>query len=84
MYGYYKGELTAGPIKNLYDYIERFGASPNQNTHLDVLAITPTTAVVKVDMEGEITGTPYTDFHTLIKMDGTWTIIAKVFHAYDV
>jgi hypothetical protein len=26
MYGYYKGKLTAGPIKNLYDYVERFGA----------------------------------------------------------
>jgi hypothetical protein len=54
------------------------------NTYLDVLAITPTTAVVKVDREGECTGTPYTDFHTLIKLDDTWTIIAKVFHAYDV
>ncbi|GIJ84622.1 hypothetical protein Asppvi_003471 [Aspergillus pseudoviridinutans] len=84
MYGYYKGELTAGPIKNLYNYIEKFGSSPDMNTHLDVLAITPTTAVVKVEMEGEATGTPYTDFHTLIKLDGIWTIIAKVFHAYDV
>ena len=50
---------------------------------IDVLAITPTTAVVRVDMERDAIGDDYTDFDTLIKLDGTWQIIAKGFPMYE-
>ena len=50
------------------------------STRLDVLAITPTTAVVRVNMEGDAIGADYTDFHTLIKLGDTWPIVAKVYH----
>ncbi len=83
MYGFTNGELLGGPIKNLYDFVEKNGTAPDIKTRLDVLAITPTTAVVRVDMEKDAIGTDYTDFHTLIKLDGTWQIIAKVYHMYE-
>jgi len=83
MYGFTNGELLGGPIKNLYDFVEQNGTAPDIKTRLDVLAITPTTAVVRVDMEGDAIGADYTDLHTLIKIDGTWHIIAKVFHMYE-
>lgn len=83
MYGFAGSSLLGGPIKSLYDFIDTNGSAPHISTHLDVLAITPTTAVVRVDMEGDAAGVDYTDFHTLIKIDGSWTIVAKVFHAYD-
>jgi hypothetical protein len=83
MYGFTDGELHSGPIKNLYDFVEKNGTAPNIKTRLDVLAITPTTAVVRVDMEKDAVGADYTDFHTLIKLDGTWQIIAKVYHMYE-
>ena len=54
-----------------------------QKTRIDVLAITPTTAIVRVDMEKDVIGLDYTDFHSLLKQDGTWRIIAKVYHAYE-
>jgi hypothetical protein len=38
--------------------------------------------VVRVDMEKDALGANYTDFHTLIKLDGNWHIIAKVYHTY--
>ncbi|GME46827.1 hypothetical protein AUEXF2481DRAFT_42230 [Neofusicoccum parvum] len=84
MYGYtgVGTETLAGPISNLYDFVNQFGAAPSIRTRLDVLSITPTTAVVKVDMEQDAAGADYTDFHTLIKMEGRWQIIAKVFHKY--
>jgi hypothetical protein len=82
MYGVTSGELLGGPIKNLYDFVEKNGAAPDIKTRIDVLAITPTTAVVRVDMENDVIGADYTDFHTLIKLDGTWQIIAKVYHTY--
>jgi hypothetical protein len=83
MYGFTNGELLGGPIKNLYDFVEKNGTAPDIKTRIDVLAITPTTAVVRVDMEKDAMGADYTDFHTLIKLDGTWQIIAKVFHMYE-
>ena len=83
MYGFTNGELLGGPIKNLYDFVEKNGTAPDIKTRIDVLAITPTTAVVRVDMEKDAMGADYTDFHTLIKLGGTWQIIAKVFHMYE-
>ena len=74
---------SAVPIKNLYDFVEKNGTALDIKTRIDVLAITPTTAVARVDMEKDAIGADYTDFHTLIKLNGTWHIIAKVFHMYE-
>ena len=83
MYGFTNDNLLGGPIKNLYDFVEKNGTAPDIKTRLDVLAITPMTAVVRVDMEKDAIGANYTDFHTLIKIEGTWQIIAKVYHMYE-
>ena len=83
MYGFTNGVLLGGPIKNLYDFVKKNGTAPDIKTRLDILAITPTTAVVRVDMEKDAISANYTDFHTLIKVDGTWRVIAKVYHMYE-
>ncbi|KAK1939877.1 hypothetical protein P3T76_008183 [Phytophthora citrophthora] len=83
MYGYSGDSLLGGPIENLYEFVRRHGAATQVKTHTDVLSITPTTAVVRVDMENDAAGLNYTDFHTLIKVDEHWCIIAKTFHQYD-
>ena len=70
MYGFTNGELLSGPIKNLYDFVEKNGTASDIKTRIDILAITPTTAVVRVDMEKDAIGSNYTDFHTLIKLNG--------------
>jgi hypothetical protein len=36
---------------------------------IDIVAVIPTTAVAKLDMEKSPSGPNYTDFHTLIKLD---------------
>jgi hypothetical protein len=83
MYGFTNGELLGGTIRNLYDFVDQNGDAPEIVTRLDVLAITPTTAVVRVDMEKDAIGADYTDFHTLLKQDGDWKVIAKTYHQYD-
>ncbi|VVN41759.1 nuclear transport factor 2 family protein [Pseudomonas fluorescens] len=83
MYGFTNGELLGGPIKNLFDFVEKNGAAPEIRTRLDVLAITPTTAVVRVDMETDAIGADYNDYLTLIKIDGAWKVIAKVYHQFE-
>jgi putative lumazine-binding protein len=83
MYGFTHGKLLGGPIKNLFDFVEKNGKAPDITTRLDVLAITPTTAVVRVDMEKDAIGADYNDFLTLIKIDGNWKVIAKVYHQFE-
>ena len=51
---------------------------------LTVLALwSPTTAVVKVTMEKDAAGADYTDYHSLIKIDGQWKVVARLLHVYD-
>jgi hypothetical protein len=83
MYGFTNGELLGGPIKNLFDFVQKNGKAPDITTRLDVLAITPTTAVVRVDMEKDAIGADYNDYLTLIKIDGSWKVIAKVYHQFE-
>jgi hypothetical protein len=77
------GFTNGGSIKSLYDFVEKNGTATEIKTRLDVLAITPTAAVVRVDMEKDALSAEYTDFHMLIKLNGTWHIIAKVHHMYE-
>src|SRR4051794_36693782 len=72
MYGFTNGKLLGGPIANLYDFVRENGKAPEINTRLDVLAITPTTAVVRIDMEHDAIGADYNDYLTLIRIDGEW------------
>lgn len=84
MYGLAGGKtLLGGPIGNLYDFVRRNGSAPAIKTHMDVLAITPTTAVVRIDMEKDAIGADYNDYITFIKLDGRWQAIAKVFHQFN-
>ncbi|EJM61564.1 hypothetical protein PMI30_05154 [Pseudomonas sp. GM50] len=83
MYGFTNGQLLGGPIKNLFDFVRKNGSAPDITTRLDVLAITPTTAVVRVDMEKDAIGADYNDYLTLIKIDGAWKVIAKVYHQFE-
>ncbi|MBX8577509.1 nuclear transport factor 2 family protein [Pseudomonas cichorii] len=83
MYGFTNGELLGGPIRNLYTFVETNGTAPDIETRLDVLAITPTTAVVRIDMEKDAIGADYNDYLTLIKINGDWKVIAKVYHQFE-
>ncbi len=75
--------MLGGPISNLYKFVETNGKAPDIKTRLDILAITPTTAVVRIDMEQDAIGADYNDYLTLIKIDGTWKVIAKVYHQFE-
>ncbi|MER2513473.1 MAG: nuclear transport factor 2 family protein [Nitrosomonas ureae] len=83
MYGFTNGELLGGPISSLYEFVRKNGKAPEITTRLDVLAITPTTAVVRIDMERDSIGADYNDYLTLIRIDGQWKVIAKVYHQFE-
>jgi Putative lumazine-binding len=83
MYGFNDGQLVRGPIENLYDFIDNHDPARDVVAHSDVLAITPTTAIVRVEMELDVLGKDYIDYLTLIKIDGAWKVITKVFHQFE-
>ena len=82
MYGYLNGEYYNGSIEALYGAVDAFGAAPDTLARVDVLAIEGTAASVRVTLENWH-GLSFTDFHNLIKEDGQWKIVAKVFHQYN-
>ncbi len=83
MYGHLGDDLSQGDIENLYAYVEKFGAAPNIKTNLTVLHKTPTTAIVRIEMEHDAADDNFTDYHSLIKINGEWKVVAKLFHLYS-
>ena len=83
MYGHLGDDLSQGSIDNLYTYVEKFGAAPNIRTNLTVLHKTPTTAIVRIEMEHDAADEDFTDYHSLIKINGEWKVVAKLFHLYN-
>ncbi|AYM99117.1 nuclear transport factor 2 family protein [Chryseobacterium sp. 3008163] len=83
MYGHLGNDLSQGSINNLYTYVEKFGAAPNIKTNLTVLHKTPTTAVIRIEMEHDAADEDFTDYHSLIRISGEWKVVAKLFHLYD-
>lgn len=81
MYGYLNGQLYDGSIEALYGAVDQFGAAPNAEARIDVFSIEGTAATVRVVLENWH-GIAFTDFHNLVKINGEWKIIAKVFHQY--
>lgn len=83
-YGTVNGELVGGGTGNpTADFISMHGKSPEIVAHIDVLDITPTSAVVRVILEKDAIGSDCSENLLLIKLDKGWTIIAKVFHQFD-
>lgn len=82
MYGHLGNDLSQGSIDNLYTYVGKFGAAPNIKTNLTVLHKTPTTAIVRIEMEHDAADEDFTDYHSLIKINGEWKVVAKLFHLY--
>ncbi|EFR02911.1 hypothetical protein MGYG_05912 [Nannizzia gypsea CBS 118893] len=81
MYGWIDGNLKTAPIQELFDMIVERGCTPELIYNLDILAITPSTAIVEVDSELENGG--FRDHLALVKVDGEWKTVAKLFHIYD-
>lgn len=79
MYGYLNGQLCAGSIENLYAAINQLGADTNTKVEVDILEVVGTAATVRVVLENWH-GLSFTDFHSLLKIDGKWLIVSKIFH----
>ena len=83
-YGFVDGSLMGGSSNPTADFIRKNGKSPGIDAHIDVLDMTPTTAIVRVITGNDASGADCNEYLTLVKDDNGWAVIAKVFHQFDL
>ncbi len=81
IFGYVGDDLLAGPIQQLYDWNDTNGPATELQAHIAGIDITGTVATVRLELENW-TGSRFTDLFTLLKVDGVWKIMNKVFHLH--
>lgn len=76
------GSNVVGPeIQKLYDIIDTLGVSPKARAVIARVNVAGTAANARVDSEN-VAGHRFTDFFNLLKIDGTWIIVNKIYHSY--
>ena len=81
IFGYVGADLFAGPIQKLYDWNDQNGPAPELQARLASVDIASTVATVRLELDNW-TGHRFTDMFTLLKVDGEWKIINKVFYLH--
>jgi hypothetical protein len=82
MYGVQDGKLVGGAIENLYDIIDTaFRPSPEATAAIVRIDIVGTAASARVDTDN-ISGFRFTDFFNLLKVEGKWTVVSKIYHTH--
>lgn len=75
-------QLTGGPIEGLFEIIDSaFRASPQARAAIVRVDIVGTAASARVDTD-DISGFRFTDFFNLLKVQGEWTIVSKIYHTH--
>ena len=75
-------DLLAGPIQQLYDWNDANGPAAELQAGIPKIDLIGTVATVRLELDNW-TGSRYTDFFTLLKVDGEWKIMNKVFHLHS-
>lgn len=72
------GQYVFGPIQNLYDLYKEVGPTEGCDYQIDVLDIAGNIAVARCVIRNWH-GMDFVDYHELIKENGEWKIIAKIY-----
>ena len=81
MYGYIGPDLFGGPIQGLFDWNDSNGPASDLKANIANIDIEGTIATARVELDNW-TGRKFTDMFTLLKTDGEWKIISKVFYLH--
>lgn len=81
IFGYVGNELFAGPIQGLFDWNDQNGPARELQCRIASIDIVDTIATVRLEL-ANWTGHQYTDLLSLLKVDGEWKIMNKVFHLH--
>jgi hypothetical protein len=81
IFGYVGADLFAGPIQQLYSWNDENGPATELQARIVNIDNIGTVATVRLELENW-TGHRFTDLFTLLKVDGKWKIMNKVFHLH--
>ena len=82
IFGYAGADLFAGPIQNLFDWNDANGPATELQARIAGIDLVDTVATVRLELDNW-TGSRFTDLFTLLKVDGAWKIMNKVFHLHS-
>ncbi len=82
IFGYAGADLFGGPIQQLFDWSDENGPAAELQTQVASIDLAGTVAIVRLELTN-LKGARYTDMFTLLKVDGEWKIINKVFHLHS-
>ncbi|HHJ1300083.1 nuclear transport factor 2 family protein [Pseudomonas sp. P1B16] len=76
-------KLVGGPIQGLFDTIDNppFRPSPEAVGVIVSIDIVGTAANARIDTN-DISGFCFTDFFNLLKVEGKWTVVSKIYHTH--
>lgn len=81
MSGYLGPDLIAGPIQELFDYVDGNPPAAGLSLRVASVEVTGTVAAVRLEMD-DWGGHRFTDLMTLLKVEGDWKIMTKVFYLH--
>lgn len=81
IFGYAGPELFGGPIHRLFAWNDENGPATELQVRIAGIDLIGTIATVRLELDNW-TGHRYTDLFTLLKADGEWKIMSKVFHLH--
>ena len=81
IFGYAGDNLFAGPIEQLFEWNNTNGPAATLKARIASIDLVGTVATVRLELD-DWTGHRFTDLFTLLKLDGEWKIINKVFHLH--
>lgn len=79
--GYIGDDLFAGPIQKLFDWNDENGAATELEVNITSIDIVGSIATARLELDNW-TGHKFTDMFTLLKTDGKWKIMNKVFYLH--
>ena len=82
IFGYVGDDLLAGPIQLLFDWNDQNGPATELQAQIANIDVFETVATARLELDNW-TGHRFTDLFTLLKVDGEWKIISKVFHMHQ-
>ena len=82
IFGHDGPDLFAGPIQKLFDWDDENGPATDLQAQITSIDLVETIATVRLELDNW-TGIRFSDMFTLLKIDGEWKIINKVFHQHD-
>lgn len=75
-------KLVGGPIQGLFETIDTaFRPSPEASAVFVNIDIVGTAASARIDTN-DISGFSFTDFFNLLKVEGKWTVVSKIYHTH--